>query len=258
MANELQAWLDRAVGRICYDRSAVAPPFYRVDDRAGAATVSMPTQAWLRDRFSRSSDGVRGICREIAAWSAARLEQELVGYEASVVSAIDPGREYHYMTAVTDRRRDRRYVIDLGYSQPVLVPVPDPGVAEDARWAPASLLPPVLFGGPVRYSCEPRPDGARELLIRGAGRDGLHKPFTLRPLTDSDDTEIMTHFFRQTGRTYRIDIVDVAAQGGRTAFRAIERHPNAGGLLSRIHGCATTRSDFVVEISDPVRCRRLG
>ena len=190
---------------IGYDRSSVASGWRGPKEGGKIQEVRLQTFPQMEsDAAKRSS--CYGTCREISAFVAQKLrtqireKEKLSAQEARdrvrIRACCDPDSgEFHY--AVIAKVQDRWYLLDLGYAQPILKPIPIDGLPVfESRYSKESGAP--LFRGEIMYKTQnikSNADGSpKNFSLKIAPEQGNQKILNFQPLSLKLDQQIVYKF----------------------------------------------------------------
>ena len=194
----------------------------------------------------RETGGFRGSCREVAPTVAQVLTEDGVLDTAEVWACAQPKdfpektgqNEYHYATLGTIE--DKEYIIDLGYNQPMPIPVEvdgGPVYSEFYREPNAAEGDfPHTYGGRVRYEAKRVGQGSDQKIILTIGTDEdpkQYKYFEFRP-AQQVDAEIVATFGKVTGKNYGTAIVETG-EGKHAVRKVVPESGEKSGTLFELN-----------------------
>jgi hypothetical protein len=231
---KLQNWIKKSAESISYDRTMIQKPNYVfASQHEGDAIIKMPplnviVEGYKHPDFFNKPFG--GVCREISCFVAARLTVEEIVDGTEVRAAVkEATNEYHYV--VIAHLEGKKYLVDLAYSQPVLLPVPFGENLEDESWEPKADHNNQIYGGKVAYIFCGISDRIPGFTISQGER--IIKKFDIVPLTEAIDRQIMRRFFCLTGNVYK----NRTTKNKNGKFN-LSRTRLDGGLLPTFHKIA--------------------
>ncbi len=173
-------------------------------DQDDGATVHRVHRDTLRERFrtEEQEEPLGATCYDLSQFVAARLEEEGIVDSAEVFVCVTEGEAHYGVVVIID---DQKYVVDLGYNQPILIPVAVNGEPHVCDLYTADEDD--SFKGPVTYVATEKEDGVIHLSVTSAGRS---TEFPFQPLTDELAKENYRYWKGMTASKY-------SAQAMRTA-----------------------------------------
>ncbi len=227
----LDDWITSVLPQLVYDRSMVEEPLYFIYQRGKTKTLMMHRIAALMELCLQRYDSngkITGNCRTICATVAGILDRETWIDSVQVYSSSYYPSENHYVNIV--QTQGSTFMLDLGYSQPVLRAIPIEGFVRDSSWSVDGKNN--LYGGQVYYSTKLCQKGEIRFNIFKC-TDNLcscFKTFIVKKLSAVDDLLIMRRFFTATGKVY-------LTYPQKTEDGVFELHKNVGqgGRMRMIH-----------------------
>ena len=205
-------------GRVFYSRGGLKQAGYSFEDKGEKGVqVNAPSLDSLARKGSQqlSDEGddrqrysqLRGTCRDIApAIGAFYVErgdaqdyQTMACYQGKETEEGLSPNEYHYVTIL--EVEGGKVLVDMGYNQPIPVPVKiDGGPVESDFYAESQ--PKGFYGGIVVYEAKSQPDGSVILTIGTPENPTQYKKFQFKPVDSKLDEAIVAKFGQLTGKNY--------------------------------------------------------
>jgi len=204
-----------------YDRTTVLNPAHtQIIIGENQATISVPNISALEKQFAGQTmdNAVGGTCRELAQWAKNELiKKNLV--DSAEVYACATNKEAHYV--VVAKIDQQNYLVDIGYSQPVLEAIPVDGLMHKNNLYNGKKGSKQAFSGEINYMTKQQADGSILFTVNSPSRS---TEFPLYPLNDELDKKIPGIWAVQTGSGYATKVrpnndgtyrVDIEPMGGK-------------------------------------------
>ncbi len=184
-----------------YDRTPVLRADYTnvLELNDERATVEIIHRDLLVEKYEAMDPDqpVSGTCRDLAQWAKVMLFKRHLVDSVEVYACATAGESHYVVVAMLE---GRKYLIDIGYSQPILEAVPVDGENLENYDYDGERGSYQAYAGKAIYNAKEEDDGVIHLNIHPEEGDDRYFPFEL--LTDELDEMIPKTWAFVTGSSY--------------------------------------------------------